>query len=101
MKSPYQLSHSPQPQLPAVLDGFAKQILVRAMKDNQMTYADLSKKLEELGIFETPDQLNRKVNRQRFKASFWLACLIALGVTGVRFHPEQAKMGLDQSQAPR
>lgn len=72
------------------LEGFAKQILVKAMSDKQVTYADLSKKLEGLGIFETPDQLNRKVNRQRFKASFWLACLIALGVTGVRFYPDQA-----------
>jgi len=36
--------------------------------------------LEPYGIDETPDQINRKVNRKRFSAAFLLACLAAMGV---------------------
>nr|WP_287019778.1 DUF6471 domain-containing protein [Herbaspirillum sp.] len=43
-------------------------------------YKQLSRLLEVQGIYETPDQINRKVNRKRFSAAFLIACLRAMGV---------------------
>lgn len=56
----------------------AKQIVVTAMKQRRMTYADLSERLREIGIHESAAQLNRKVNRKLFSTAFFLACLSAM-----------------------
>lgn len=50
------------------------------MKQRRLSYKALSRELEELGIYETPDQLNRKVNRGKFSAAFWLACCKAMNI---------------------
>lgn len=52
--------------------------LVEAMKLKRVSYRALSQELEKLGVFETPAQLNRKVNRRKFSAAFFLACMQAL-----------------------
>lgn len=52
--------------------------LVEAMKLRRVGYKALSQELEKLGVFETPAQLNRKVNRRKFSAAFFLACMEAI-----------------------
>lgn len=43
-------------------------------------YKQLARLLDELGIEESPAQINRKVTRKRFSAAFLLACLRAMEV---------------------
>lgn len=61
----------------------AKELLVAEMGKRGLSYKDLARLLAPYGIEETPDQINRKVNRKRFSAAFLLACLAAMGVPTV------------------
>lgn len=56
----------------------ARTTLVDAMKQRRVGYKTLSRELEKFGIYESPGQLNRKVNRKKFSAAFLLACLEAI-----------------------
>lgn len=58
----------------------AKEMIEIEMMRRGIRYKELSRMLEELGIHESPDQINRKVNRKRFSAAFLVACLRAMGV---------------------
>lgn len=58
----------------------AKELIEIEMSRHGIGYKQLSQKLEEQGIYESPDQINRKVIRKRFSAAFLLACLKAMGV---------------------
>jgi hypothetical protein len=58
----------------------AKELIEAEMMRRGIRYKQLSRMLEELGIDESPDQINRKVNRKRFSAAFLVACLRAMGV---------------------
>jgi hypothetical protein len=58
----------------------AKELIQEKMAADRISYKQLSRMLEPLGIYESPDQLNRKVNRKRFSAAFLIACLCAMGV---------------------
>ncbi|AIV81230.1 MULTISPECIES: DUF6471 domain-containing protein [Burkholderia] len=62
----------------------AKELIVEEMARQLLSYKELSKRLERLGIDESPDQINRKVNRKRFSSAFLLACLAAMDVKSVR-----------------
>lgn len=55
-------------------------VLFAEMWRRKISYKELSRRLEALGINETPDQINRKVNRKKFSAAFFLACLSAMEV---------------------
>lgn len=61
----------------------AKELLVDEMKRRGLSYKSLARRLEPYGIDETPDQINRKINRKRFSAAFMLACLAAMEVKTV------------------
>jgi hypothetical protein len=61
----------------------AKDLIETEMMRRGIRYKELSRMLEELGINESPDQINRKVNRKRFSAAFLLACLTAMGVEAI------------------
>jgi hypothetical protein len=69
----------------------AKGLIEEAMDRREMSYKQLSRMLEELGIDESPDQINRKVNRKRFSAAFLIACLCAMGVKSIEL--PQLKQG--------
>ncbi|MGB6054070.1 MAG: DUF6471 domain-containing protein [Burkholderiaceae bacterium] len=58
----------------------AKELIEAEMLRRGIRYKQLSRMLEELGIDESPERVNRKVNRRRFSAAFLLACLHAMGV---------------------
>ncbi len=62
----------------------AKELIVEKMYRRRLTYKELARRLEQYGIDESPDQINRKVNRKRFSAAFLLACLAAMDVKTVR-----------------
>jgi hypothetical protein len=62
----------------------AKGLIEEEMMRRGIRYKQLSRMLGKLGIEESPDQLNRKVNRKRFSAAFLIACLRAMGVETVR-----------------
>lgn len=62
------------------LEAQTRLLLVREMKLRKVSYGELSARLAALGLHETPDRLNRKVNRQKFSATFLFACLKALDV---------------------
>lgn len=48
------------------------------MREHKVDYKLLSTLLESQGINEMPDVLNRKVNRKKFSAAFYLACMEAI-----------------------
>lgn len=63
----------------------AKGLIEEEMTRRGIRYKQLSRMLEEMGIDESPDQINRKVNRKRFSAAFLVACLCAMGVETISF----------------
>lgn len=65
----------PQSAVWAKWENNARDFLVKRMRECKVTYRELSRRLEDLGIYESPDRLNRKVNRKRFSAAFFLVCL--------------------------
>jgi hypothetical protein len=70
----------------------AKGLIEEEMMRRGIRYKELSRMLGKLGIDETPDQINRKVNRKRFSAAFLIGCLRAMGVEEIklpRFEQEQ------------
>jgi hypothetical protein len=70
----------PQAQPYEAWEHTAKELIEREMIRRGIRYKQLSRMLEELGIDESPDQINRKVIRKRFSAAFLVACLRAMGV---------------------
>ncbi|MCG5078106.1 DUF6471 domain-containing protein [Paraburkholderia tagetis] len=61
----------------------AKGLIEEEMQRRGIRYKQLSRMLEKLGVYESPDQVNRKINRKRFSAAFLIACLCAMGVEKV------------------
>jgi hypothetical protein len=75
----------------------AHELLRAEMKRRKVSFKELSSLLEQYGIEETPDQINRKINRKKFTAAFLFVCLAALKVptidvpeqlTPIRYKPE-------------
>lgn len=80
---------SSQVQAWAVWEDRARASVVDAMKRRKVGYKALSRELERLGIYETPGQLNRKVNRKKFPAALLLVCLAVIeGEAGSAVRPE-------------
>ncbi|WP_051888492.1 DUF6471 domain-containing protein [Caballeronia sordidicola] len=71
----------------------AKGLIEEEMMRRGIRYKQLSRMLETLGIYESPDQINRKINRKRFSAAFLVACLHAMGVESIPI--QQLKKGQD------
>ena len=54
------------------------------MKEADVTYVELVKRLEAHGFKETEASITMKLKRGTFAATFFLACLAALELEGVR-----------------
>lgn len=54
------------------------------MKRAGVTYAELAKRLESHGLLETEASITSKLARGTFAATFFLACIAALELEGVR-----------------
>lgn len=61
----------------------AKGLVEEEMTRRGVRYKELSRMLEKIGIYESPDQINRKINRKRFSAAFLIACLRAMDVESI------------------
>lgn len=56
----------------------AKGLIKSEIKKKNMTYEQLSIKLESMGINETPENINNKINRGKFSAVFLIQVLSAI-----------------------
>ena len=68
-----------QSEVWAEWEEYAYRQLVDGMRRHKVSYKELSRRLEAFGINESADRLNRKVNRRRFSAAFYLVCCEAIG----------------------
>jgi hypothetical protein len=57
----------------------ASRFLKAEMKRAEVTYAELAKRLKVHGLQETEASITSKLARGTFAATFFLACLAALG----------------------
>jgi len=57
----------------------AKGLLKAELKRRNISYADLVKKLAEIGVEESEPNLRNKLSRGKFTAVFMLQCLSAIG----------------------
>jgi hypothetical protein len=57
--------------------------LKHKLKDAEMTYADLAKRLKKHGLKETEASIANKLARGTFPATFFWACVAVLELDGV------------------
>ena len=62
----------------------ASAFLKAKMKEGEVTYVELMKRLKKHGFEETEASITMKLKRGTFAATFLLACLAALELEGVR-----------------
>jgi hypothetical protein len=62
----------------------AKNLLKGELKRRGVTYGQLVEKLAAIGVVETERNLNNKISRGGFTASFMLQCLAAIGASDLR-----------------
>jgi hypothetical protein len=61
----------------------ASAFLKAKMKESEVTYAELVKRLKKHGFKETEASITMKLKRGTFAATFFLACIAALELEGV------------------
>ena len=66
--------------------GLVKGMLKAEVKRRNMTYEQLSGKLAEIGVHETPTNLRTKISRGGFSAVFLVQCLRAIGCEAIRLN---------------
>ena len=62
----------------------AARFLKAELKRADVTYEELASRLKEHGVEETRDSIAAKLKRGTFATTFFLACLAALELEGVR-----------------
>lgn len=65
-------------------DNLAKNLLKSELKKRGITYEQLHEKLATMGINETVNNINRKINRGSFQFIFFLQCAAAIGIKNLR-----------------
>ena len=60
--------------------GLVKGMLKAEIKRRNLTYEQVSARLAEMGVHETPTNLRTKISRGGFSAVFFVQCLRAVGV---------------------
>ena len=64
--------------------GQVKGMLKAEIKRRNLTYEQVSARLAEMGVQETPTNLRTKISRGGFSAVFFVQCLRAVGAREVR-----------------
>ena len=59
--------------------GLVKGMLKAEIKRRNLTYEQVSARLAEMGVHETPTNLRTKISRGGFSAVFFVQCLRAVG----------------------
>ena len=62
----------------------AKGILKAELKRRNVTYQQLSDRLEEMGVHETEKNIRNKLSRGGFSATFFVQALVAAGCETLR-----------------
>ncbi|GAB6142295.1 hypothetical protein JCM14076_30240 [Methylosoma difficile] len=62
----------------------AKNILKAELTRKGVDYETLAEKLKDIGIDESYNSINTKINRGAFTFQFFLQCMKAIGVNDVR-----------------
>ena len=65
-------------------EDLAKNILKGELKRRGITYADLAKRLERVGVTETERNLNNKISRGGFSAAFLFQVMMAIEAKEIR-----------------
>lgn len=65
-------------------EDLAKNILKGELKRRGITYADLAKRLEKIGVTETERNLNNKISRGGFSAAFLFQVMMAIEAKELR-----------------
>jgi len=61
----------------------AAAFLKHKLRESEVTYVELAKRLKKHGLKETESSITNKLMRGTFPATFFLACLAALELDGV------------------
>jgi hypothetical protein len=61
-----------------------KGLLKSELKRRNVSYKQLAERLEGLGVHETERNINNKISRGGFSATFFVQCLVAIGCTNLR-----------------
>jgi hypothetical protein len=61
-----------------------KGMLKAEVKRRNVSYKQLAEKLEVMGIHETERNINNKISRGGFTATFFIQCLLAVGCHTLR-----------------
>ncbi len=61
----------------------ASAFLKHKLREGEITYTDLAKRLKKHGFKETEASITNKLKRGSFAATFFLACLAAMELDGV------------------
>lgn len=64
----------------------AKNILKAELKRKGVDYESLAEKLKGVGIEESYNSINTKINRGTFTFQFFLQCMDAIGVNEIRIN---------------
>ena len=62
----------------------ARNYLKAELRKADVTYVELAKRMKKHGFKETEASITNKIRRGSFAATWFLACLAALGLEGVR-----------------
>ncbi|MET3137038.1 microsomal dipeptidase-like Zn-dependent dipeptidase [Undibacterium sp. GrIS 1.2] len=63
-----------------------KGLLKAELKRREVTYQELTDKLAEIGVAETPENIANKISRGKFSAVFLIQCLDVLGCNTIRLN---------------
>lgn len=63
-----------------------KGLLKAELKRREVTYQELTDKLAEVGVAETPENIANKISRGKFSAVFLIQCLDVLGCNTIRLN---------------
>lgn len=61
----------------------ASAFLKAKLREGEVTYVELAKRLEKQGFKETEASITNKLKRGTFSATFLLACLVAIDLEGI------------------
>lgn len=65
----------------------ARRLLKAELARKELSYKELARLLEGIGVHETERSLQSKVGRGTFSFVFFLQCMKAIGVTKVELEP--------------